>query len=316
MDKQELPDEIVIPASYAGKRADIIISELIPSITRVQIKRLIEQNNILINDLPVKPSKKLLGGETIRIAYVQPEEIDIAPEDIDTEFIYEDDDIAVINKPAGLSVHPGAGIKSGTLVNALLYKCKNLSGIGGKIRPGIVHRLDKDTSGIMVVAKNDLSHNFLVEQFKGRNVKKKYIALLAGNLKEKSGEITLPIGRHRTDRIKFSSDSNSTKTAVTKWSLVKNYQGACLVEASPHTGRTHQIRVHFSEIGHPILGDKLYGHKIQDAFINNVSKRLGRQALHAFSLSFEHPRDRKMLYFEAPLPEDIKEAVGKLKQYD
>jgi 23S rRNA pseudouridine1911/1915/1917 synthase len=315
MNKQRLYNEIVIPQSYAGKRVDTAITDLLPSITRVQVKRLIEENNILINNLPVKPSKKLLGGETARINYKEPEDINLEPEDIDIDFIYEDDDLVVINKPAGISVHPGAGIKSGTLVNALLHKCKDLSGIGGKIRPGIVHRLDKDTSGIMVVAKNDKSHNFLVEQFKTRNIKKIYIALLSGNLKEKSGTISLPIGRHRTNRITFSSDSSSTKTALTKWSLIKNYKAACLVQAQPHTGRTHQIRVHFSEIGHPILGDKLYGHKIQDTFINDVSKKLNRQALHAFSISFEHPRDGKPLYFEAPLPVDMDKSIKNLEKY-
>lgn len=313
MTNQPLYNEIVISEIYAGKRVDIAISDLIPTITRVRIKRLIEQNDILINNLPVKPSKKLLGGEIVRINYRKPEEINIKAEDIDIDFIYEDDDIAVINKPAGISVHPGAGIKSGTLVNALLHRCKNLSGIGGKIRPGIVHRLDKDTSGIMVVAKNDISHNFLVEQFKTRSIKKKYIALIAGNLKRKSGTISLPIGRHRTNRIKFSSDSNSTKTAITKWSIMKNYKSACLIEAEPHTGRTHQIRVHFSEIGHHILGDKLYGHKIQDVRIHDVSKRLNRQALHAFSLTFKHPQKLKPLYFEAPLPEDIKKVMSELE---
>lgn len=315
MNKPQLYNEIVIPDSYAGKRVDITISDLLPSITRVQIKRLIEQKDILINNLPVKPSKKLLGGETARINYKEPEKINLEAEDIDIDFIYEDVDLVVINKPAGISVHPGAGIKSGTLVNALLHKCKNLSGIGGKIRPGIVHRLDKDTSGIMVVAKNDLSHNFLVQQFKTRNIKKKYIALLTGNLKEKSGAISLPIGRHKTNRIKFSSDSNSTKTALTKWSLMKNYKAACLVEVQPHTGRTHQIRVHFSEIGHPVLADKLYCHKIQDTVLREVSKELNRQALHAFSLSFEHPRDCRPLYFEAPIPEDMDKAINILEKY-
>ncbi|HSG30005.1 MAG TPA: RluA family pseudouridine synthase [Thermodesulfobacteriota bacterium] len=315
MGKQLSYDEIIIPKSFAGKRADTTISDLLPSITRVQIKRLIDEHHILINELPFKPSRKLSGGETVRIEHVEPEEIDIVPQDIEIDFIYEDRDIVVINKPPGISVHPGAGIKSGTLVNALLYKCKNLSGIGGKIRPGIVHRLDKDTSGIMVVAKNNLSHNHLVEQFKGRTIKKKYLALLIGNPKEQTGEITLPIGRHRTNRIKFSSDSNSTKTALTKWSVVKRFKGACLCEAEPYTGRTHQIRVHFSEIGYPVLGDKLYGKKIQDAVINNISKNLGRQALHAFSLSFEHPRDGKSLYFEAQIPHDMKEAIRELEGY-
>ncbi len=315
MNKQSLYNELVIPQNYTGRRADTAISDLLPSTTRVQIKRLIEEKNILIDNLPFKPSKKLLGGETVRINHIEPEEIDLRPEDIDIDFIYEDDDLVVINKPPGISVHPGAGIRSGTLVNALLYKCKNLSGIGGKIRPGIVHRLDKDTSGIMVVAKNDISHNVLAGQFKTRNVSKKYLALLAGNIKQRSGEITLAIGRHRTNRIKFSSNSTSTKTAVTKWSLVKSYKSACLVEAEPHTGRTHQLRVHFSEIGYPILGDKLYGNKIQDSNIKRLSKELNRQALHAFSLSFNHPLSNRRLYFEAPLAKDIEKTISNLERY-
>ncbi|NIT14842.1 MAG: RluA family pseudouridine synthase, partial [Candidatus Dadabacteria bacterium] len=259
MIKKPSYEEIVVPDEYTGKRVDTAISDLVPNITRARIKRLIEQQRILIDAQPVKPSKKLVGGEVVRIEYEEPQELEITAEDIDIDIVYEDIDIAVINKPAGMSVHPGAGIKSGTLVNALLYKCKDLSGIGGKIRPGIVHRLDKDTSGIMVVAKNDMSHNRLAEQFKSREVEKKYFALLSGTMKAKSGTISLPLGRHRTKRIKFSSDSSSAKSAVTKWKLIENYKSSCLVEAMPHTGRTHQIRVHFAEVGHPILGDRLYG---------------------------------------------------------
>lgn len=308
-------NQIKVPPDFTGKRADTAISDLLPSITRVQIKRLIESSDILIDNLPVKPSKKLLGGEIVTITYSEPEPIDVVPENLDVEIVYEDDDIAVVNKPAGMSVHPGAGIKSGTLVNALLYQCKNLSGIGGKIRPGIVHRLDKDTSGIMVVAKNDRSHNNLVDQFKSRDVKKKYVAIITGIFKEKSGEIALPLGRHRINRVKFSSDSTSTKAALTKWTLVSQFSGASLVNAEPYTGRTHQIRVHFAESGHPILGDKLYGRKISDQLINDLSKKLNRQALHAFSLSFKHPGSNKNLCFEAPIPPDMTEVIKVLEQH-
>ena len=222
--------------------------------------------------------------------------------------------IVVVNKPAGMVVHPGAGVKSGTLVNALLYKCKDLSGIGGKIRPGIVHRLDKETSGVIVVAKNDKSHNSLVNQFKSRTVKKRYIAIVQGNIKEESGEFSSQIGRDPINRIKMSSKSKSGRESLTLWKVIERFQVATLVEAEPKTGRTHQIRVHFSENGHPLLADKVYGHKKQkNNLLSAAAKEIGRHALHASLIGFKHPESGEWIEFTAPTPDDMNQALKYLE---
>ncbi len=316
--KREADKELFeIPLAFSGMRADVAFSHIISSLTRSQVRKLIEERFILVDGEAIKPSKKLSGGETASITLLPPEPIEAEPENIPIEILYEDDDIVVVNKSAGMTVHPGAGVKSGTLVNALLYKCRGLSGIGGKIRPGIVHRLDKETSGVMVVAKNDFAHQSLIEQFRRRSVKKRYLALVLGNVKEDAGSFTSSIGRHPIDRKRMSSAARAGREAHTVWKVIRRYNGATLVEAEPRTGRTHQIRVHFSENGHPILGDKVYGlKKHQSAHLEAISRTLGRQALHAQMLSFRHPRSGEGVQFNAPLPDDMKEAINLLEGQD
>lgn len=314
MSKADETKTITVTQENSGKRADVVLSEFLTGLTRSQIKRLIEEKRVLVKDSPIKPSSKLSEGEVVNISLPEPEPLELTAEDLGIELIFEDESIAVVNKPAGMTVHPGAGIKTGTLVNALLYKCKDLSGIGGKIRPGIVHRLDKETSGVMVVAKNDTAHNSLVEQFKTRAVKKKYLALLVGNIKADSGVIESEIGRHTTNRIKMSSNTKSGRESVTDWKTLERYGKATLVQAEPRTGRTHQIRVHFSESGYPLLADKVYGFKKpKDDVIKRATKIMGRQALHARALGFKHPATGEHMSFEAPLPEDMEKTMEYLK---
>ena len=304
-------EKIRISQEYCGKRADIVLSHFLPGMTRSQIKRLIEEKYVLVDGEPIKPSRKFDIGEVVQVTIPAPVSLDAEPEDIPIEVVFEDDYIVVVNKPPGMAVHPGAGVKKGTLVNALLYRCRDLSGVGGKIRPGIVHRLDKNTSGIMVVAKNDLSHNSLVGQFKERTVHKKYVAIVEGVLKKDSGSFSSRIGRHPTNRIKMSSKVKGGREALTFWKVIKRYKNATFVEAEPRTGRTHQIRVHFSENGHPVLADEVYGRKKRKSGgLAAAAKKIGRQALHAFKIGFAHPETKEYMEFTAPMPEDMKEALN------
>jgi 23S rRNA pseudouridine1911/1915/1917 synthase len=305
-----------IPIELSGKRADVAFSHLLSGLTRSQIRKLIDERLILVEGKPLKPSKKLSGGEMVSVTLPPPEPLEAEPQDIPVTILYEDDDIVVVDKPAGMTVHPGAGVPDGTLVNALLYRCKGLSGIGGKIRPGIVHRLDKDTSGVMVVAKNDFAHQALINQFKSRKVKKKYLALVVGDIKGESGSFSSHIGRHPINRIKMSTKAKTGKEALTLWKVIKRYRDATLVEAEPKTGRTHQIRVHFAENRYPLLGDRIYGpRKHKSEFLETASKALGRQALHASTIGFTHPRTDEYMEFHAPLPDDMKKAINILERY-
>ncbi len=305
----EVTDEL------SGKRADVVLAHFLSDHTRSQIKKLIDDQNVVVNGKPIKPSKKFEGGDIVSVNLPAPVSIDAEPENIDIEVIYEDSSIVVVNKPAGIVVHPGAGISSGTLVNALLFKCKDLSGIGGKIRPGIVHRLDKDTSGVIVAAKNDLAHNSLVSQFKIREVNKGYLAIVEGNIKAESGSFASKIGRDPINRIKMSSKSRAGRESLTFWNVLKRFGIATLVEAEPKTGRTHQIRVHFSENGFPILADKVYGHKKQrDKRLAAAAKQIGRQALHASRIGFMHPESNEYIEFEAPIPQDMQQAIDYLEK--
>jgi 23S rRNA pseudouridine1911/1915/1917 synthase len=315
MNKEDKTETFIVPAELSGKRADIALSHFLEGHTRSQIKRLIEEKLILVGGEAVKPSRKLEGGELVRVTLPAPTPLDVMPEDIPLDILYEDDYIAVVDKPPGMTVHPGAGVGSGTLVNALLFRCKNLSGIGGKIRPGIVHRLDKDTSGVMVVAKNDVAHNSLVNQFKTRAVRKKYLAIVEGNIREESGVFSSKIGRHPVDRKKMSSKARSGRESLTNWKVIKRFEDASFVEAEPRTGRTHQIRVHFSENGYPILADAVYGYKKhKSAAVASAAKKIGRQALHASNIGFFHPHTQEFVEFTAPLPLDMSEALNILAE--
>ncbi|HVY55978.1 MAG TPA: RluA family pseudouridine synthase [Thermodesulfobacteriota bacterium] len=302
---------IIVPSELSGKRADAALPGLLEGLTRSQVKRMIEEKLVLVGGEPVKPSRKLEAGDIVEAALPAPEPIDVQPEDLPVEILYEDEYIAIVNKPPGMAVHPGAGVKRGTLVNALLFRCRDLSGIGGKIRPGIVHRLDKDTSGVMVIAKNDTAHDSLVNQFKSRTVGKKYLAIVEGNLRKESGEFSSKIGRHPADRKRMSSRAKTGREALTHWKVIRRFQDAALVEAEPKTGRTHQIRVHFSENGYPILADKVYGHKKRRPHaVAEAAVKIGRQALHAYKLRFHHPKTGEIMEFTADLPEDMSEALN------
>ncbi len=314
MTGKEREEIFEVTEEFSGKRADVVLAHFLSDHSRSQIKKLIDDNCVLVKGRPIKPSRKFDKGEIVSVNLPAPVSIDAEPEDIDIEVIYEDSSIIVVNKPAGMVVHPGAGVRKGTLVNALLYKCKDLSGIGGKIRPGIVHRLDKDTSGVIVAAKNDLAHNSLVSQFKSRTVKKRYLAIVQGIIKEDSGSFSSQIGRDPVNRVKMSSKSRAGRESLTLWNVLKRLKSSTFVEAEPKTGRTHQIRVHFSENGFPILADKVYGHKKQrDAALAKAEKEIGRQALHASKIGFMHPVDEKWVEFEAPVPDDMGRALKYLE---
>ncbi len=289
-------------------RIDLYLTkkEIYPS--RSQIRNLIAQGEIRVKGSSVKPSYILKNGDVIDLALPENKELKIKAEAIPLDIIYEDEYLVVVNKPADMIVHPAGKICSGTLVNALLHHCKDsLSGIGGVIRPGIVHRLDKNTSGLMVAAKNDFAHLDLSRQIKDHQVTRKYIALVQGNLKDDSGIIDAPIGRSLKNRKKMAvTTEGKSREAITHFKVLKRFSGYTLVEATLRTGRTHQIRVHLAFIGYPIVGDQLYGHRRQGLNIH-------RQALHSCVLGFMHPSPKKYMEFSAPLPQDMQELIDYLE---
>lgn len=289
----------------AGKRLDAYVSSQNEEITRTSAQRLIEQGNILVNGKKQKASYKVSVGDVITIEEVQAQAIELKAQEIPIEIIYEDNDIIVVNKPKGMVVHPANGNPDGTLVNAIMAICKDsLSGIGGEIRPGIVHRLDKDTSGLLIVAKNDKAHVNMSEQIKNHEVKKTYIALVRGVVKENEATIDMPIGRSNSDRKKMAVTKNG-RNAVTHIKVLKKYDKYTLLEVNIETGRTHQIRVHLSHIGYPIIGDYTY---------SNGKNEFGviGQCLHAKRLEFKHPITGKEMTLEAPLPEYFEDILQKL----
>lgn len=304
-----MPDkniEIIVENEDSGKRIDAYLSSKVEDMSRAQIQKLIEQGNITVNNKSQKSNYKVKDKDFIVVAIPEPVELEINAEDIDIEIMYEDEDLVVVNKPQGMVVHPAAGNYSGTLVNALLGKCKSLSGINGVIRPGIVHRIDKDTTGVLVVAKNDNAHRSLTEQIKEHSVKRIYIALVEGRVKNDSGTISLPIGRHPVERKKMAVVNKNGRNAVTHFRVIQRYRENTLIEARLETGRTHQIRVHMSYIGHPLVGDPVYGFKKQKF-------KLKGQALHAQTLGFIHPRTGAYMEFSAPLPQYFIDLIEKLK---
>lgn len=292
--------ELNVPNDQAGERLDRYLARALPQFSRVRIQALIEAGDALLNGAKARRRETVRAGDVVRL--VEPavlEEIEDKAEEIPLAILFEDEHLLVLNKPDGLVVHPGAGNQTHTLVNALLHHCPNLSGIGGKQRPGIVHRLDKDTSGCLVVAKNDAAHQELARQFAEREVKKIYLALVAGSLKRPRGTIDAPIGRHPVQRKKMAIDQRKGRPAITEYRVLHAGAGVSLVECALHSGRTHQIRVHLRHLGHPIIGDSLYGKKAG----------AGRQMLHAWKLGFTHPRSGERQFFEAPIPEDFQAAL-------
>lgn len=288
-------------------RLDKIVSNLETNISREAVQRMIKNGKILVNGKQEKPSYKTSIGETLTIEEEKAEEIDLKPQEMPLDVIYEDDDMLVINKEKGIVVHPGNGNPDGTLANAVMARCKGgLSGIGGKIRPGIVHRIDKDTSGLVIIAKNDKAHINLSNQIQKRKVKKTYIALVRGVIKENEATINMPIGRSTKDRKKMAVSKNG-KEAITNFKVLKRFTGYTLLEVNIETGRTHQIRVHLAEIGFPIVGDMVYSNG-KNPF--NVEG----QMLHAAKLELKHPTTQKDVTFEATLPEYFKKIVKELEK--
>ncbi len=301
-----------------GRRLDQFLSETHLNLSRSQAKSLIEKHHIFLNQKPTKPSAHIKAGDTVSGTLPKPSPLSLKPEPIPLTILYEDSSIIVIDKPSGMVVHPAYGNPSGTLVNALLYHCKDLGGINGVLRPGIVHRLDKDTSGVMVVAKEDEAFHQLTKQFKNRTVGKVYFAIVYGRFSQNEGLIDSAIGRHPSERKKMSTRTKKGRTAITRWKKLEEFDSCTLLEIFPQTGRTHQIRVHLSSIGHPLLGDPLYGRKgrpnaIHDPFLKECVKRMNRQALHAHRLEFTHPRTGERVQFFSPIPQDMKEVLEWLR---
>ena len=288
------------------ERLDKVLLNLDKTLSRTAVQRLIEENKICVNNKKEKASYKVSIGDIITIEEEQPKEIDLKAQDIPVEVLYEDNDIIVVNKPKGLVVHPANGNPDGTLVNAVMNICKDtLSGIGGEIRPGIVHRLDKDTSGVIIIAKNDVAHINLSNQIKNREVKKIYIALVRGVIKENEATINMPIGRSTKDRKKMAVSKNG-KEAVTHFKVLERFENYTLLQIKIDTGRTHQIRVHMSEIGYPIVGDYIYSNG------KNPFGVVG-QMLHAKSIEFKHPATNKAIKIEAPIPEYFEKIINELR---
>jgi len=303
-------DMFTYPSECEPMRLDLFISSRLEGETRASVQRLIEAGNVLVDGHPVRSSLKLKGGEEVAVQIPAPAAAEPQPESIPLEVLYEDHDLIVINKPAGMVVHPGPGNSSGTLVNALLAHCTDLSGIGGELRPGIVHRLDKGTSGVLVVAKNDRAHQGLSGQFHVHSVKRIYQALVFGNPAEDSGKIEGIIGRHPTERLRQSLKAKNGKHSVTRWRVKERFGRITLLELRLETGRTHQIRVHLTETGFPLLGDPLYPdggrvNNLADLRLKKMITSLGRQALHARTLGFIHPVTGEYLEFSTPLPDDL-----------
>ena len=290
----------------AGERLDRFLTRMQPELTRSHIQKLIASGDVRVDGHAQKPGYKSRGGETVMLVLPAPEATEVLPEDLPLDVLYEDEDIIVVNKARGMVVHPAAGVTHGTLVNALLYHCKDLSGINGEIRPGIVHRLDKDTSGVMVCAKNDRAHVSLAEQIKEKTATRTYIAIVHGNITEEAGTIKGAIGRHPTER-KQMAIVEGGKPAVTHFRVLERYGKYTLVECRLETGRTHQIRVHMTSIGHPLVGDSKYGNR-KNPF------QIAGQALHSKNLILTHPRTGERMSFEAPVPEDMMEIISSLRR--
>ena len=297
-----------LTADQNGERLDAFLSRQGDNLSRSAAQKLIEAGAVRLNGRLPKKNDRLNLGDTVEYTIPEPKEVDIAPKDIPLEIVYEDEDVAVINKPKGLVVHPAAGHQDDTLVNGLLYAMgDSLSGINGELRPGIVHRIDKDTSGLLAIAKNDLAHTVLASQLKDHSMARTYEAIVCGSFREDSGTVDAPIGRHPTDRKKMCVTQRNSKPAVTHWEVVERFRGYTHIRCRLETGRTHQIRVHMAYIGHPILGDTVYGHK---------KPELGQssQCLHAGALCFRHPRDGRPILVFAPLPDYFQQVLEKLRK--
>ena len=296
-------------AEDAGQRLDRFLAASLPELSRSRIAELIDAGHVLVNGAAVKRAHRVVVGDRIQVALLPRPALEAAPENIPLEILYEDEDLLVVNKPAGMTVHAGAGASRGTLVNALLHRFQKLSAVGGPLRPGIVHRLDKDTSGVLVVACNDAAHRGLAAQFQNRTVEKTYLALVHGKLKRESGAIDLPISRDSIRRTRMTTrrPAGRARAARTDWRVLARLENFTLVAVRIQTGRTHQIRVHFSALGHPVVGDTLYGAPKQVRLPRKgaAPPPLGRNFLHAARISFEHPRTGQRVTVASPLPPEL-----------
>ena len=293
-----MAETAVYQADADGERLDLFLVRRQPELSRSHVQKLISRGAALVEGRERKGSYKLTAGESVELTLPEPEPLDIRAEDIPLSVLYEDHDIIVVDKPRGMVVHPAAGISSGTLVNALLFHCRDLSGINGALRPGIVHRLDKDTSGVMVAAKNDAAHLDLAEQIRTKSAQRTYLAVVHGNIREEAGTIKGAIGRHPTDRQRMAIVREHGKEAVTHFRVRERFGAYTLIECRLETGRTHQIRVHMTSIGHPLVNDPKYGPRKTPFAIKG-------QALHSRSLTLRHPASGEQMTFEAPIPEDF-----------
>lgn len=299
---------MVVKADLPGERLDAFLARTGETLSRSAAQKLIEEGCVQLNGRPGRKNDRLSPGDTVEYEIPEAKPVDIAPREMPLEIVYEDEDVLVINKPKGLVVHPAAGHSDDTLVNGLLYAMgDSLSGINGELRPGIVHRIDKDTSGLLAVAKNDYAHTMLASQLKDHTMTRTYEAIVCGTLKEDSGTVDAPIGRHPSDRKKMCVTQRNSRSAVTHWEVICRYRGYTHIRCKLETGRTHQIRVHMAYIGHPILGDTVYGHK---------KPELGQdsQCLHAGELCFRHPRDGRPVMVFAQLPKYFQDVLEKLKK--
>lgn len=293
--------------SDTDKRIDVFITEMLPERSRSYVQKLLKNNAVTVNGKDVKANYKIKEGDFVNVEIPQDEELSVEAEDIPLDIIYEDEDILIVNKPKDMVVHPAAGHYSGTLVNAVMNHCRdNLSGINGVLRPGIVHRIDKDTTGALIVCKNDRAHRSLAAQLEVHSISRKYIAIVHGHFKESEFTITTTIGRHPNDRKKMAINVKNGKNAVTDVKVLKELKGYSLIECTLHTGRTHQIRVHMASVGHPVLGDEVYGPK------KCPIKGLQGQCLHAYLIGFNHPSTGEYAEYTAPLPDYMNELLRKL----
>lgn len=298
-------EELIITEEQAGQRADVALAQML-DITRSNMQKLMDEGRAVKGTKVLKSNYKLKAGDKIIVSLPEPEPLDVQPENIPLDILYEDEDVVVVNKARGMVVHPAAGNYSGTLVNALLYHCKNLSGINGVIRPGIVHRLDKDTSGIMICAKNDQAHVSLSQQIQSKTAKRSYLCVVRGNIKTDRGTIETLISRDKNDRKKMAVVKEDGRNAITDYEVVERFGKYTIVKCNLRTGRTHQIRVHMEYLGYPIVGDPKYSPMKTPFSING-------QALHSLTLEFIHPRTGEAMHFEAPLPEDMHKIVTRLR---
>ena len=309
-----------VDSQDTAKRLDVFLAKKDPALSRSQIKRLIERGEVQVGGRKVKAALRLRESDEVTLTLPEPQKLELEAQDIPLKVLFEDRHLIVVDKPAGLVVHPGAGNASGTLVNALLHRCPDLAGIGGVLRPGIVHRLDKDTSGVLVAAKDDLAQRFLADQFKKHTAIRKYVGLVFGQMPDE-GQVAASIGRHPTHRKKMSARPRKGREARTHWRVLERFSSFNLAEFLLETGRTHQIRVHLSSIGHPILGDPLYGGRsrltsIEPQALRQGLQKLRRQALHAACLGFVHPVTKELMEFSSPLPQDLEEVIVLLRSLE